>query len=348
MDELSYLKLIPMLFILLVVTIPTVIYVFVKKVRIFKRVLFIYFFVSMLIIFIFAFFYMTVVLVDIQNFKHQYPNLLSALDITKEKKQEIFNGFLHIKGINVSDYKGSFILFFLDLLYFSSMTFFTVGYGDITVVGIVRIVSILEGFLGVAMTGIIISMVLSNSIEMSKKEDRLRMFIFRGYDILYFEKTSFNKGLGLSLLEVFSEKLSTKMFKKYNKDLYHVHLIDSNGKVAMIHYINLNDEARETFEKFEITWDFIDYRNKNIEYYYKFAQCLMYKLRKKIDVGLEVELYKFIKTDKKINLFEFKEFLIKLKKSLINKRIDDIRLNNDIIDLTTKCIYGIDKINENI
>lgn len=337
MNESHYLGLIVILFGLLAVMIPAVTYVFIKKIRIFKRVLFIYILISMSIVAVFTVIYMTVFVLDLQNFRHQYPHGFAALNISNEKKQEILNSFLHFKGINFLDYNGNVKMLLLDLFYFSSMTFFTVGYGDITVSGIVRIIPIVESVLGVAMTGITISMILSNSIEMSKKEDTLRMFIVRGYDILCFQKISIKD---LRFLSIFS--------KRKNEDVYHVHLLDSNNKVATIYYIWLPYEAMETFKKFKTEWDFMDCNNRNIEYYYKFAQFLRCQLRDKLDVELEIELFKFMDTNEKIDLKEFQQFLIKLKESLINKEMEDIDigLNNEIVELTTKCIYGINKISE--
>lgn len=343
MNESSYLNLIPVLFILLVVTMPTVIYFFVKKVKKFTRTLFIYIFISMLIILIFSFIYMLVFTLDLQNLNQHYPNGLSTLK--EPEKQEVLSKFLHFKGINILDYKGNYISLFLDLIYFSSMTFFTVGYGDITVSGIVRIIPILESVLGVAMTGIIISMILSDSIELSKKEDELRMFIFRGYDILCFEKTSI-KDFGF--LSIFSESLYRRKFENDNKNMYNVYLIDSNCKVATIFYVNLDNNTKDMFENFKIIWDFTNYRNHNIEYYYKFVQYLRYQFMGKLEVQLEAELCKFINTNKKIDLLEVKQFLINLKNSFINTPIDKRELDNEIFYYITQCINSIEKKEDEI
>ncbi|OAA84683.1 potassium channel family protein [Clostridium ljungdahlii] len=345
MNESSYLSLIPILIILLIAIMPIVMYVFIKKVKIFRKALFSYFITAILLIAVFAIIYILVFVIDLQNFKQKYPNGFNGMNISSCEKKEIVNSFLHIKGINISDYNGNFALFFLDLLYFSSMTFFTIGYGDVTVSGIVRIFPIIEGFLGVALTGIIISMILSNLSEMSKKEDMLRMFIFKGYDILFFEKISIE---GFHFLEIFSKYLAKIKSKRDNKDMYNIHLMNSNGKITTIFGVRLNYELKEMYEKFRLEWDFVDYRNKNVEYYYKFVQYLRYVLMNKLDLELEVEFHKFVGTRKEINLLQFKQFLIKLREYLINDRMKDIDigLNNEIVELTTKCIYGIDEISE--
>lgn len=345
MNESAYLGIIPILFTLLFITMYMLLYVFIKEVKIFKKALYTYIFIAMLIVLIFSFIYILVFSFDLSNLNNNCPNILKDSNISIEEKQKIFNSYSHFKGINVLDYIRNFPSLIIDMIYFSTMTFFTVGYGDMTIgSGVVRLIPIIEGALGVAMTGIIISMILSNSMEISKNEDTLRMFISRGYDILSLEKTSIESS---SFLSILFQGLYDKKVQEDNKYSYNVHLMDPSGGTYTIYYINLNNGTREMFENFIIKWDFANYRNHNTEYYYKFAKYLEYQLDGKLDLKLKIELLKFTKTDEKINLVKFQQFLENLKKELIEKPIDEmknhneLKIENEMIRLSTQCINSI-------
>lgn len=337
-------KLLPIVILMLIMTMAIITFFFIKNSKIFLKALFIYMIISGLVILIFTLFYLIVFVLDMQNFKYQYPNGFSKLNISSVKKQQIIDGFLHIKGINFIGYYGKPEMFFLDLFYFSSMTYFTVGYGDISAIGIVRIIPIIESAIGVGMTGIIISMILNGYSEMSKKEDVLRMFISRGYDILFFQKPSINE---YTFLSIFSEYLSRIKSEYCNKDKYNIYLVDNNCKVTKILNIKLSYESKETFSKFKIAWNFNNYENRNLQYY-KFAQYLKWQLRYKLDGQFENQLYKFAKVNEKIDLLNFQVYLVKLRNFIWDKYKNDDSLDDEISELIDECINSIEENKLNI
>ena len=60
-----------------------------------------------------------------------------------------------------------------DFFYFSSMTFFGVGYGDICPMGLAKLVSIIAALIGHVVSVILVALILNNYINMKpKKEDK--------------------------------------------------------------------------------------------------------------------------------------------------------------------------------
>ncbi len=57
-----------------------------------------------------------------------------------------------------------------DFLYFSTMTFFTVGYGDICPIGSARIVAMIEAFVGHVISVILVALIINNYLQSRKKE----------------------------------------------------------------------------------------------------------------------------------------------------------------------------------
>jgi len=57
-----------------------------------------------------------------------------------------------------------------DFFYFSTMTFFTVGYGDICPMGTAKLVSIIGSFIGHVVSVVLIALILNNYMQTRKKE----------------------------------------------------------------------------------------------------------------------------------------------------------------------------------
>lgn len=57
-----------------------------------------------------------------------------------------------------------------DFFYFSTMTFFTVGYGDICPMGTAKLVSIIGSFIGHVVSVVLIALILNNYMQARKKE----------------------------------------------------------------------------------------------------------------------------------------------------------------------------------
>ncbi|MCB2354369.1 potassium channel family protein [Clostridium estertheticum] len=314
-----------MMFIILVIMFITFTYTR-KQFRIYRKVLIKYFLISFVIIFLFELIYLAVFIDDLKKINIDHSGEIKKNKVTIEEKMGILNKYSHIRGLNFIDYKDNVSLPFIDLAYFSSMTFFTVGYGDITLIGILRFFPILESFLGVATTGIYISMALSNSTKTDKEEERLNMMISKGNDILCVSKTKISN---------YYTFFSTKPIEKYD-----IYLVDSNNNINVIYNIEFDHEKIEFYHYFIIKWDFKNYKNNDSDYYWKFAKYLSIKLE--YDIDYSIELNKFSKNNVKINIEEFKCFLNKL---YINQKYritgkteysDRIRINESILKAMNK------------
>jgi potassium channel LctB len=57
-----------------------------------------------------------------------------------------------------------------DFFYFSAVTFFTIGYGDICPMGVARVISILVGFVGHLISVLLVALIINNYLR--KREER--------------------------------------------------------------------------------------------------------------------------------------------------------------------------------
>jgi len=158
--------------------------------RIFKKSFIQFTVVSSSIIVIFAVVYFIILSVDLayaaQNENMQIYEMISS------STQEELDGIIRFSGLKIKDYS-SMYHFFIDMLYFSAMTFFTVGYGDITVKGALRIIPIFEAFLGVFFSTLVVAMLIINyqsqeAIDKERKkslknQELLKICLCRGYSI---------------------------------------------------------------------------------------------------------------------------------------------------------------------
>ncbi len=58
-----------------------------------------------------------------------------------------------------------------DFFYFSAMTFFGVGYGDICPMGFAKIISIITSLIGHVISVILVALIINNYVMRSKKDD---------------------------------------------------------------------------------------------------------------------------------------------------------------------------------
>lgn len=326
MEEINYLKLTPVLVFVLFGFFSVTIFYSRKQFVIYRKILIRYFFMSLGFIISFMFLYLAIFTYDLQGINEYHAEELNKQGITTEQKIDILNKSTHFKGLDFTYYKKNPWLLFVDLFYFSSMTFFTVGYGDITVIGASRLFVVIESIFGVANTGIYIAMALSNLNEIDKKEESLNMLINRGNDILCVRKTEIGN------YSIFREKA--------NKN-YDIYLVDNQKKMNVIYNIDFNYEKEDFYRYYIMNWDFDSYKNQNSDYYWKFAKYLAIKLKYVIDAEYSIDLNKFLKTDSEMNIEEFKYFLNNLYKNQICKILDK-KEDNDRID--EYIFKAIDKI----
>ncbi|WP_170292145.1 stalk domain-containing protein [Heliobacterium mobile] len=88
---------------------------------------------------------------------------------------DIFNGIY----FNDSEYQT-----FFDFFYFSAMTFFTVGYGDISINGIWRFIPILEAFAGVMTNAIYVGILIYQLSAKSDNYEILSVAISNGWKVI--------------------------------------------------------------------------------------------------------------------------------------------------------------------
>jgi hypothetical protein len=99
-------------------------------------------------------------------------------------------GFLYyiLPGQLINSRTGSTITSILDFIYFSFITILTTGYGDITAVGFIRVLTAIEGLIGWILFGLIVYKVVSVKEDVILKEihklsndqylSRIRNFLF--------------------------------------------------------------------------------------------------------------------------------------------------------------------------
>lgn len=120
------------------------------------------------------------------NMLNEYPKGIGML--IESEKFNIINKFFHIKSLNFLNYQHQQYLVFIDLFYFSSSTFFTVGYGDMTLTGLSRIFAILESLVGVSFTAIFVSLTIIKYTTPDPKQEVIKLKISRGWDVLNLRK----------------------------------------------------------------------------------------------------------------------------------------------------------------
>ena len=75
-------------------------------------------------------------------------------------------------GIEGTQFNNVYIKGFVDIIYFSSITFFTIGYGDICPMGINKIIAIFNALAGHIFTAIVMVLALANYLIGKKKKRR--------------------------------------------------------------------------------------------------------------------------------------------------------------------------------
>ena len=92
-------------------------------------------------------------------------------------------------GLKLEEYS-SFTFLYLDLLYFSAITYLTIGYGDITLLGAWRVFPIIEGLIGVGVSTVVMGLIISEYLSQHDKErartpdmEVVMILLSRGWDI---------------------------------------------------------------------------------------------------------------------------------------------------------------------
>ncbi|MFC8689669.1 potassium channel family protein [Brevibacillus porteri] len=153
-------------------------------------------FVSMssFVIVLFSILYMVILMVDLQsNEKLIEQGLLVRGDFANYK--------ISFNGLKFEDYS-SFTFLYLDILYFSAITYLTIGYGDITLLGAWRVFPIIEGLIGVGVSTVVMGLIISEYMSQHDKERaRIRtpemevvmILLSRGWDITDYKLKMYDK-----------------------------------------------------------------------------------------------------------------------------------------------------------
>lgn len=310
MDSTHYFRIIPLLFTfisLILYTVSSFLFNHKHK-KILIKSLLSYIVVSLLFIVVFSFLYSMIYLFDMgqlpkdSNYKLNIENWKKELEkgtmtqtqfndkISNYMSFNNLNYFKHFsaKGINKLKYIS------LDIFYFSSMTFFTIGYGDITLNGFARIFPIIQSAFGVGFTAVFISLLV---IKYSTAIDENTIEII---------KSKINSGF--KVLNI--NKSDVKCIK--------VILISPDWSFNEAYSLYKDSSVIKFLEAFKISeWKFKN--NSNLIYYNKFK---LYLKR----VSEEYRDYKFYLNIKKINdissekeLKQFYLFLENLNYSELNE-----------------------------
>lgn len=238
-----------------------------KNLAIFKKVIKHYIILAILIITMFGGVYFITILYDINITLTNNEKLVESIHKYKDNKESkeyadtlnaLSKEFIkrsHFTNVSLDYLKlgneGEVLKkYFFDSIYFSAITFFTIGYGDVCPIGVMRLFIIIEGFLGAGFTPIFIALALTNEDEISKnkntqkEEEQIRIRLNRGENIVGVFKTKF----------------------KYDK----IVLIDKLGVCNRYSLMNINSSFEDLLEKFQVQYNF-----SNMEYdrylYYSFA-----------------------------------------------------------------------------
>jgi type III secretory pathway component EscS len=141
-----------------------------------------------------------------------------------------------------------------DMVYFSSMTYFTIGYGDIHLKGDLKYLTIIEAFIGYGVLGVLIAVSISISTNQSKE-----------YNILMARLT--NKYMLASINHFFL-------------GLYEVVLVSKSGKV-IVNSMNLKRSEYAYLKELEIDFSEIENYNININ-----SELILLTLKNKIGRGI--------------------------------------------------------------
>ncbi|MGI6093752.1 MAG: potassium channel family protein, partial [Negativicutes bacterium] len=145
---------------------------------------------SFLIIALFAVIYVAIINFDLMVYINKQQEFNNVAELISNMKQEDIDKLIHFSGLKMTDYSTDFHMY-IDMFYFSAMTFFTVGFGDVTIKGALRILPVLESFIGVFFTSVFIALIIIQyQEEKADKRDNLtdwdllKIYLHRGYDIL--------------------------------------------------------------------------------------------------------------------------------------------------------------------
>lgn len=157
-----------------------------KNVKVLVKVLLPFAGLSLAIIIAFAMVYSLIVINDLLGMQKlaEYDSK-SLFDWLRTLGNEELAKHLHFVGVNPNDYIGGNMLSLnIDMLYFSTITFFTVGYGDIVLKGNLRLFPMLEAFVGVMFTTIVIASLITNYQEIASKSLDERKKKMEKYELL--------------------------------------------------------------------------------------------------------------------------------------------------------------------
>jgi hypothetical protein len=179
------------------------------------------------------------------------------------------------------------------------MTFFTVGYGDITLTGICRIFPIIEAALGVGITGVYISLTISKYLNNTSTTNLITIWLQRGWDVL--------------------------SIKRVENNFFDIALINSANETKSF-IIPRNEEFLNLLRGFQIKWGFEKKIEHDFDYYTKFANYIIHILNNSNN-ELALKSYKFSIINTQEAVSEFHEFL---------KNLVEIRYANENNQLDSK------------
>lgn len=213
---------------------------------------------SLGLISLFTCIYFFVVIKDINYVLSLFPNIKTFPSYTKEA---IFNAYMHIRLPYLTYEGGNWSGLIYDLFYFSSITFYTIGYGDILITGFPRIIAIIEGAFGVGSSAVFISYLLFLYTKSNLTFEKIKLRLNLGYEVLWIQ---------LKRKQGFKRILSFKdIYQFYGT----VTIIDKNDK--LIDYNFQGDKELLNFLKeFSIQWFFPKNDILPLEYLFRFSLYL--------------------------------------------------------------------------
>lgn len=151
----------------------------------FSKLLLGYFYYALMIIVAFAAIYFVFVaegFSDLSDSEKDEIREINSADTT-EAQERLFD---HLQFNNISLDTENPMLILFDLVYFSAMTFFTIGFGDITVTGLFRVVVMFESFVGVGFTSVYIAFSMNLIKRQYTSNDVLEYRIGKGWEVVNF------------------------------------------------------------------------------------------------------------------------------------------------------------------